>query len=40
MNPQAPDEHALVGSDLALKEKFTFNHYFMDFFSVITGLFL
>jgi ubiquinone/menaquinone biosynthesis C-methylase UbiE len=40
MNPQerTPDEHALVGSDFKLlKKKFTFNHYFMDFFSVITG---
>lgn len=40
LNPQerTPDEHALVGSDFKiLKEKFTFEHYFFDFFSVALG---
>ena len=40
LNPQerTPDEHALVSSDFKIiKEKFTFDHYFMDFFSVIFG---
>ncbi|WP_347174347.1 class I SAM-dependent methyltransferase [Polaribacter uvawellassae] len=40
MNPQerTPDEHALVSSDFKIiKEKFTFNHYFFDFFSVAFG---
>jgi ubiquinone/menaquinone biosynthesis C-methylase UbiE len=40
MNPQerTPDEHALVSSDFKIiKEKFTFDHYFFDFFSVIFG---
>lgn len=40
LNPQerTPDEHALVASDFRIiKKKFTFNHYFFDFFSVITG---
>lgn len=40
LNPQerTPDEHALVSSDFKIiKNKFTFDHYFMDFFSVITG---
>lgn len=39
-NPKerTPDEHALVSSDLKIiKKKFTFDHYFFDFFSVITG---
>ena len=40
LNPKerTPDEHALVLSDFKLiKEKFTFDHYFFDFFSVIFG---
>lgn len=40
LNPKerTPDEHALVSSDFKLiREKFTFEHYFLDFFSVITG---
>ena len=40
LNPKerTPDEHALVSADFKLiKEKFTFDHYFLDFFSVITG---
>ncbi|RRO16466.1 class I SAM-dependent methyltransferase [Flavobacteriaceae bacterium 14752] len=40
LNPQerTPDEHALVSSDFKiLKKYFTFNHFFMDFFSVIFG---
>jgi len=41
MNPKerTPDEHALVSKDFKIiKEKFTFNHYFFDFFTVIFGL--
>lgn len=41
MNPQerTPDEHALVAKDFKLiRQKFTFNHYFFDFFTVIFGL--
>ena len=35
---RTPDEHALVLSDFKIiKEKFTFEHYFFDFFSVFTG---
>ena len=35
---RTPDEHALVQKDLILiRKKFTFNHYFFDFFTVITG---
>ena len=40
MNPQerTPDEHALVSKDFKIiKEKFTFDHYFFDFFSVAFG---
>ncbi|MFK8060857.1 MAG: class I SAM-dependent methyltransferase [Polaribacter sp.] len=40
MNPQerTPDEHALVSSDFKIiREKFTFDHYFFDFFSVAFG---
>lgn len=40
LNPQerTPDEHALVRADFKIiKKKFTFEHYFMDFFSVIFG---
>jgi ubiquinone/menaquinone biosynthesis C-methylase UbiE len=40
LNPKerTPDEHALVSSDFKIiKKRFTFNHYFFDFFSVITG---
>lgn len=40
LNPheRTPDEHALVSSDFKiLKSHFTFNHFFMDFFSVIFG---
>lgn len=40
MNPQerTPDEHALVGNDFKIiREKFTFDHYFYDFFTVIFG---
>ncbi|WP_417888173.1 methyltransferase domain-containing protein [Zunongwangia sp.] len=40
MNPKerTPDEHALVSKDFEIiKEKFTFNHYFFDFFTVIFG---
>ena len=40
LNPKerTPDEHALVASDFKIiKKRFTFNHYFFDFFSVITG---
>lgn len=40
LNPKerTPDEHALVSSDFKIiRKKFTFNHYFFDFFSVITG---
>lgn len=39
-NPQerTPDEHALVSKDFkTIKKKFTFDHYFMDFFSVAFG---
>jgi ubiquinone/menaquinone biosynthesis C-methylase UbiE len=36
---RTPDEHALVRSDFKIiKNKFTFDHYFFDFFSVIFGL--
>lgn len=35
---RTPDEHALVNKDFKLiKKNFTFDHYFFDFFSVITG---
>ncbi len=35
---RTPDEHALVGKDFKLiRSKFTFDHYFFDFFTVITG---
>ena len=40
MNPQerTPDEHALVSKDFKLiRKKFTFNHYFFDFFTVAFG---
>jgi ubiquinone/menaquinone biosynthesis C-methylase UbiE len=40
LNPKerTPDEHALVKKDFDLiRKKFTFNHYFFDFFSVIFG---
>ncbi|MFD2823569.1 class I SAM-dependent methyltransferase [Lacinutrix iliipiscaria] len=40
LNPKerTPDEHALVLNDFKIiKEKFTFEHYFFDFFSVFTG---
>ncbi|WP_298555667.1 class I SAM-dependent methyltransferase [uncultured Algibacter sp.] len=40
LNPKerTPDEHALVSSDFKIiKKKFTFNHYFFDFFSVVFG---
>lgn len=40
LNPQerTPDEHALVKADFKIiKQKFTFEHYFMDFCSVVTG---
>lgn len=39
-NPQerTPDEHALVKKDFVLiRQKFTFDHYFFDFFSVVFG---
>lgn len=39
-NPQerTPDEHALVSKDFKLiRNKFTFNHHFFDFFSVAFG---
>ncbi len=39
-NPRerTPDEHALVQSDFKIiKERFTFEHHFFDFFSVIFG---
>ncbi len=39
-NPKerTPDEHALISSDFKLiRKKFTFDHYFFDFFSVIFG---
>jgi ubiquinone/menaquinone biosynthesis C-methylase UbiE len=36
---RTPDEHALVSKDFKLiKEKFTFQHYFFDFFSVAFGV--
>ena len=41
LNPQerTPDEHALVSKDFKIiKEKFTFQHSFFDFFSVAFGL--
>ncbi|MDN3595046.1 class I SAM-dependent methyltransferase [Zunongwangia endophytica] len=41
MNPQerTPDEHALVSKDIKIiKEKFTFDHYFFDFFTVMFGV--
>lgn len=35
---RTPDEHALVGKDFKLiRKNFTFDHYFFDFFTVITG---
>lgn len=40
LNPQerTPDEHALVSKDFKLiRDKFTFDHYFFDFFSVVFG---
>ncbi len=40
LNPKerTPDEHALVSKDFKLiRKKFTFDHYFFDFFSVIFG---
>ena len=40
LNPKerTPDEHALISSDFKILSKnFTFDHYFMDFFSVIFG---
>lgn len=40
LNPKerTPDEHALVGKDFKLiRQKFTFKHYFFDFFSVLFG---
>ena len=40
LNPQerTPDEHALVSSDFKIiRSKFTFDHYFFDFFSVAFG---
>ncbi|AMC10042.1 hypothetical protein Lupro_01675 [Lutibacter profundi] len=40
LNPKerTPDEHALVSKDFKLiKNKFTFNHHFFDFFSVVFG---
>lgn len=40
LNPQerTPDEHALVSDDFKIiREKFTFDHYFFDFFSVAFG---
>ncbi len=40
MNPKerTPDEHALVGSDFKIiKKKFTFQHEFFDFLSVVFG---
>lgn len=40
LNPKerTPDEHALVNKDFKIiKEKFTYKHYFLDFFSVIFG---
>ncbi|MEE9407390.1 MAG: class I SAM-dependent methyltransferase [Polaribacter sp.] len=40
LNPQerTPDEHALVSKDFKIiREKFTFDHYFFDFFTVVFG---
>jgi len=40
LNPQerTPDEHALVSKDFKLiREKFTFDHHFLDFFTVVFG---
>lgn len=40
MNPQerTPDEHALVAKDFKIiRKKFTFDHYFFDFFTVAFG---
>ena len=40
LNPKerTPDEHALVSKDFKfIRSKFTFDHYFFDFFSVFTG---
>jgi ubiquinone/menaquinone biosynthesis C-methylase UbiE len=40
LNPKerTPDEHALVSKDFKfIRSKFTFEHYFFDFFSVFTG---
>jgi ubiquinone/menaquinone biosynthesis C-methylase UbiE len=40
LNPKerTPDEHALVSSDFKIiRNQFTFQHYFFDFFSVFTG---
>jgi len=40
LNPKerTPDEHALVAADFkVIRKRFTFNHHFLDFFSVITG---
>jgi ubiquinone/menaquinone biosynthesis C-methylase UbiE len=40
LNPQerTPDEHALISYDFKIiRDKFTFDHYFFDFFSVIFG---
>ena len=40
LNPKerTPDEHALVSSDFKIiKEKFTFDHFFFDFFTVLFG---
>ena len=35
---RTPDEHALVHKDFKfIRKKFTFDHYFFDFFTVITG---
>ncbi len=35
---RTPDEHALVGSDFKIiRNNFTFQHHFFDFFGVITG---
>lgn len=35
---RTPDEHALVSTDFKIiREKFTFDHYFLDFFTVIFG---
>ncbi|WP_299049102.1 class I SAM-dependent methyltransferase [uncultured Polaribacter sp.] len=40
MNPQerTPDEHALISEDFKIiRQKFTFDHYFFDFFTVVFG---